>query len=187
MAKSNHAALVATWIKFVWCFVLLVRFSDALPQKHGAILGFLLIATTLVLLSEVVRSIVVDVWADAKNRRDEARGADIELTPVAPTESAVVDLAETQTVEVALPTNVSSPAAPSGSWASSSLMLCGELAPSDPESAGADANDSKALVRRIESLVKQLEQKDDELRAARALVPEQRDRTSGSLFRWFGD
>ena len=71
--KSNHAALVATCISFVWCFVLLVRFSDALPEKHGAVLGMLLIATTLIQLSEVVRSHVVDVWVDAQNRREAAR------------------------------------------------------------------------------------------------------------------
>ena len=146
------------------------------------------------MLSEVVRSIFVDVWADAKNRRDEARGAeaDVEPTPVAPTESAAVDLAETQIIQVTVSASVGDserlgPPAPSGFWDAGSLGLCGDLAPSDPESAGADANDATALAQRNESLVKQLAQKDDELRAARALIPEQRNRADGSLFRWFGD
>jgi hypothetical protein len=186
--------LVATWIKFLWCFVLLVRFSEAVPQDHGAVLGALLVTATLIMLSEVVRSIFVDVWADAKNRRDEARGAgaDVEPTPVAPTESAAVDLADTRIIQVTVSASVGDserlgPPAPSGFWDAGSLGLCGDLAPSDPESAGADANDAIALAQRNESLVKQLAQKDGELRAARALIPEQRNRADGSLFRWFGD
>ena len=185
--KSNHAALVATCISFVWCFVLLVRFSDALPEKHGAVLGMLLIATTLILLSEVVRSLVVDVWVDTQNRREAARdeaGVEIELTPTAPggeTESVAADPTETRIVETVLTQVGESSERPvlgalSGSWEAGSIMLCGgNLPPSDLDST--ETNDSGALTRRIEALVnqlaqkeKQLQEKDVELHAARALI-----------------
>ena len=92
-------ALVGTWVHFAWCFALLVRYSGA-GGGQDALLGALLIVVTVGMLVEVVRSLVVDVLADAKNERDAPRK--IQLGTVA--NEAQAEPKEEEAATVARPT-----------------------------------------------------------------------------------
>ena len=72
---------MGAWLIFWWCFALLVCSSGAI-EKHRQIsldcIGVLLIAATLAMLAEVLRSLVMEVFANAKQTR--APAADVEVT-----------------------------------------------------------------------------------------------------------
>ena len=67
--SDNHAALVAAWLLFAWCFVLLIRFSGAVGDEYGIVLGALLIVLTVGMMGEVMRSLGVDVWKDIEKNK----------------------------------------------------------------------------------------------------------------------
>ena len=70
--SDNHAALAAAWLLFLWSFVLLVRHSGAVDGQHGVALGALLIATTVLMVMFVVRSLAAEVKKDAMDDEHES-------------------------------------------------------------------------------------------------------------------
>jgi hypothetical protein len=116
------------------CFALLLRFSGAVADEHGIVLGVLLIVLTVGMMAEVMRSLGVDVWKDIeKNKR---RGdADAEAEPEASeahAESGVEAGASTACGGGDAPdrgraaSSSAVPAAPSGSSWDLSRLMCAD-------------------------------------------------------------
>ena len=130
-ASDNHAALVAAWLLFAWCFVLLLRYSGAVGGEHSIVLGVLLIVLTVGMMAEVMRSLGVDVWKEIEKNK-QRDDADAEAEPEAGeahAESGVEAGASAAGGEGTSPDGGSAapssraPAAPSGSsWG---IFMCG--------------------------------------------------------------
>jgi hypothetical protein len=73
-SSDNQSGLAATWLLFMWPFVLLVRYSEAVGGEHGVVLGALLIAATVAMVVFVACALVLDVWEDVTAGEAE-RGA----------------------------------------------------------------------------------------------------------------
>jgi len=131
-SSDNGAGLTAAWLLFLWCFVLLVRYSGAVGDRHGPVLGALLIIATVGMISNVLRSLMADVSKDAKNR-DVASSMSLEMgelsvsdaTQAEPGEHAAPSTGEDTSVTEAGSASLRTPDAPSGSWGFE--FLCGEV------------------------------------------------------------
>ena len=69
--SDNHSALAAAWLKFMWPFVLLVRYSETVGGEYGVVLGALLIAATVATVAFVACALTMDVWEDAMTHKTE--------------------------------------------------------------------------------------------------------------------
>jgi len=175
-ASDNHAALVAAWLLFAWCFVLLVRFSGAVGGEHGIVLGVLLIVLTVGMMAEVMRSLGVDVWNDIEKNK-QRDDADAEAAPEAGeahAESGVEAGASAACGGGTSPDGGSAapssraPAAPSGSsWGDFSELMCG--------AGERTAGDGDAKPRTLEDFAAE----NAELRAVVARLTEENTRLLG--------
>ena len=172
---SNRAALAGTLLLFAWCFVLLVRYSNAVSSTDGAILGALLIAATAVTFVIMAQSLASDMLMDAKKGKSEApHDAGLEIGAVPAGEQARAEPEEEAGDGAASQSDQAqqrSSAQSGGSWADAGWLMCGE--PADHSGSGGDTDgmDAAALARQIRELTKLLEQKDKAIAQLRDRQP----------------
>ena len=83
-ASDNHVALAAAWLLFLWPFVLLVRYLEAVGGQEGVALGVLLIAATVIVVAFAAYALVLDMKKYAMNddRGDSSQAEATQTTMV---------------------------------------------------------------------------------------------------------
>ena len=151
--SDNDAALVAGWLVFVWCSFLLVRYSGAFDDRHGPVLGGVLIVVTVVMLGEMLRSLVVDVHkANGMKPFEASRDVEVdspedEAQQAAEAEESELCVEAANAGGAVTADGESSPCAPStpnSSWGMGLLEMCGAA-----EETGSDDTTAEALVEKL--------------------------------------
>ena len=171
-------------------FVLLLRYSSAVGGKHGIALGVSLIALTVGMMAEVMRSLGVDVWNDfEKNKqRDDADAEAESEAGEARSESGVEAGASaaggggTSPDDGSAAPSSRAPAAPSGSsWG---IFMCGasESAAGDGDAKPRTLEDAEAEISKLRADNARLTEENTEnaeLRADNARLTEENTRLLG--------